>query len=113
MSILSPTGNPASDKKLWWRCVFIAAAVQAVLFLLSCAFKSTILGLILLLLFSLTNPICAFLAILVLAASENPSPILWIILLLSGVLFSFVLGTVFYFGAGIAHFFENEKEHRR
>ena len=63
MSILSPTGDPASDKKLWWRCVFIAAAVQAVLFLLSCAFKSTILGLILLyvkrssaLLYSLFNP---------------------------------------------------------
>ena len=41
MSFPSPTGDPDCDKKLWWRCVFIAAAVQPVLLLLSLIFQST------------------------------------------------------------------------
>ena len=41
MSFPSPTGDPDCDRKLWWRCVFIAAAVQPVLLLLSLIFQST------------------------------------------------------------------------
>ena len=41
MAILSPTGDPACDKKLWWRCVFLAAAVQPVMLLLSLIFQTT------------------------------------------------------------------------
>ena len=40
MSFPSPTGDPDCDKKLWWRCVFIAAAVQPVMILLSLIFQS-------------------------------------------------------------------------
>ena len=39
MAIVFPTGDPASDKKLWWRCVFIAAAMQPVLVLLDLIFR--------------------------------------------------------------------------
>ena len=51
MSILSPAGDPASDKKLWWRCVFIAAAVQLVMILLFFLFESRFFGEVLLVLY--------------------------------------------------------------
>ena len=41
MAIISPTGDPALDKKLWWRCVFIAAAIQPILILLDLIFRLT------------------------------------------------------------------------
>ena len=85
MAILSPTGDPASDKKLWWRCVIIAAAVQPVLILLDLLFRSTSFGIILGGIFYL--------------ALANPTslPILLILLPVCIVLNSLVLGTIFYF----------------
>ena len=52
MSIPSPTDDPACDKKLWWRCVFIAAAVQLVMILLFFLFESRFFGKVLLVLYS-------------------------------------------------------------
>ena len=90
MSFPSPTGDPDCDKKLWWRCVFIAAAVQPVLILLYLMIRSTFFGAILLILYF---PCIAF-AVLGFPASI---PILFVLLPVGFVLYSFVLGTVIYF----------------
>lgn len=89
MSILSPTGDPASDKKLWWRCVFIAAAVQPVLILLSLMLRSTGFMIILMILYF---PCIVF-------AFQNPAslPILFILLPVFIALYSFILGSIIYF----------------
>ena len=89
MSILSPTGDPASDKKLWWRCVFIAAAVQPILILLSLIFRTTGFMIILMILYF---PCIVF-------AFQNPAslPILFILLPVFIALYSFVLGSIIYF----------------
>ena len=89
MSILSPTGDPASDKKLWWRCVFIAAAVQPILLLLSLIFRTTGFMIILMILYF---PCIVF-------AFQNPAslPILFILLPVFIALYSFVLGSIIYF----------------
>ena len=91
MAILSPTGDPSDDKKLWWRCVFIAVAVQAVLIL----FRLTSFRNILLCLF-------IWFATLITERFEvgdpfSLIPIFWILLPVCIVLNSLVLGTVFYF----------------
>ena len=89
MSILSPTGDPACDKKLWWRCVFIAAAIQPVLILLSLIFRTTGFMIILMILYF---PCIVF-------AFQNPAslPILFILLPVFIALYSFVLGLIIYF----------------
>ena len=90
MSILSPTGDPENNKHLWWRCVFIAAAVQPVLILLYLIFRSTVFGNILLIVYF---PCIAF-AVLGFPASL---PILFVLLPVFIALYSFVLGSIFYF----------------
>ena len=89
MSILSPTGDPASDKKLWWRCVFIAAGIQPILILLSLIFRTTGFMIILMILYF---PCIVF-------AFQNPAslPILFILLPVFIALYSFVLGSIIYF----------------
>ena len=101
MSILSPTGDPACDKKLWWRCVFIAAAVQPVLLLLSLIFQTTAFLKI------LYFPCVVFMMIVLRMVVTNPTgsvegvgaslSVLGILLPVCFVLYSFVLGTIFYF----------------
>ena len=85
MSIISPAGDPSDNKHLWWRCVFVAAAVQPVLILLYFMFRSTSFGIILGGIFYL--------------ALANPTslPILLILLPACIVLNSLVLGTIIYF----------------
>ena len=90
MSIVSPAGDPENNKHLWWRCVFIAAAVQPVLILLYLMFRSTFFGAILLILYF---PCIAF-AVVGFPASI---PILLILLPVGIVLNSVVLGTIIYF----------------
>ena len=89
MPIVSPAGDPSDDKHLWWRCVFIAAAVQPILILLYFMFRSTSLGIILLILYF---PCIVF-------AFQNPAslPILFILLPVFIALYSFVLGSIIYF----------------
>ena len=94
MAILSPTGDPSDDKKLWWRCVFIAATVQPVLILLYLMFGSTFIGKILLILFF---PFIAFVVLAFWTNPASPIPIFWILLPVGLVLDSLVLGTIFYF----------------
>ena len=94
MSILSPTGDPASDKKLWWRCVFIAAAVQPVLILLYLIFGSTFIGKILLILF---YPFIAFVVLAFWTNQASLIPIFWILLPVGFVVNSFIFGAIFYF----------------
>ena len=89
MPIVSPAGDPSDNKHLWWRCVFIAAAVQPILILLYFMFRSTSLGIILLILYF---PCIVF-------AFQNPAslPILFILLPVFIALYSFVLGSIIYF----------------
>ena len=90
MAILSPAGDPDSKKHLWWRCVFIAAAVQPVLILLYFMFRSTVLGIILLILYFPS---------IVFVWQTNPAslPFLFFLLPVFIALYSFVLGAIFYF----------------
>ena len=90
MSILSPTGDPDSKKHLWWRCVFIAAAVQPFLILLYLMFRSTFLGAILLIFYF---PCIAFAVV----GFPSSLPILLVLLPVFIVLYSFVLGSIIYF----------------
>ena len=94
MSILSPTGDPDSKKHLWWRCVFIAAAVQPVLILLYLLFGSTFIGKILLILFF---PFIAFAVLAFWTNQVSLSPIFGILLPVGIVLNSLILGAIFYF----------------
>ena len=89
MPIVSPAGDPSDNKHLWWRCVFIAAAVQPILILLYFMFRSTSLGIILLILYF---PCIVF-------AFQNPAslPILFILLPVCIALYSFILGSIIYF----------------
>ena len=87
MSFPSPTGDPACDKKLWWRCVFIAAAVQPILILLYFMFRSTSLGIILLILYF---PCIVF-------AIQFMIPVLFVLLPVCVALHSFILGSIIYF----------------
>ena len=89
MSIVSPAGDPSDNKHLWWRCVFVAAAVQPILILLYFMFRSTSLGIILLILYF---PCIVF-------AFQNPAslPILFILLPVFIALYSFILGSIIYF----------------
>ena len=90
MSIISPAGDPSDNKHLWWRCVFVAAAVQPVLILLYLMFRSTFFGAILLILYF---PCIAF-AVLGFPASI---PILFVLLPVCVALHSFILGSIIYF----------------
>ena len=95
MAIISPTGDQNSKKYLWWRCVFIAAAVQPVLILLFLIFRSTVFGKTLLILY---YPGIAIMFQIVCARGLAPVlPILYILLPVCFVLYSFFLGTIFYF----------------
>ena len=89
MPIVSPAGDPSDDKHLWWRCVFIAAGIQPILILLYFMFRSTSLGIILMILYF---PCIVF-------AFQNPAslPILFILLPVFIALYSFVLGSIIYF----------------
>ena len=89
MPIVSPAGDPSDDKHLWWRCVFIAAGIQPILILLYFMFRSTSLGIILMILYF---PCIVF-------ALQNPAslPILFILLPVFIALYSFVLGSIIYF----------------
>ena len=89
MPIVSPAGDPSDDKYLWWRCVFIAAGIQPILILLYFMFRSTSLGIILLILYF---PCIVF-------AFQNPAslPILFILLPVCIALYSFILGSIIYF----------------
>ena len=89
MAIISPAGDPSDDKRLWWRCVFIAAAVQPILILLSLIFRTTGFMIILMILYF---PCIVF-------AFQNPAslPILFILLPVFIALYSFVLGSIIYF----------------
>ena len=89
MPIVSPAGDPSDNKHLWWRCVFIAAGIQPILILLYFMFRSTSLGIILLILYF---PCIVF-------AFQNPAslPILFILLPVFIALYSFVLGSIIYF----------------
>ena len=90
MAIISPAGDPDSKKHLWWRCVFIAAAVQPVLILLYLMFRSTFFGAILLILYF---PSIVF----VWQTNLASLPILFIMLPVCIALYSFILGSVIYF----------------
>ena len=94
MPIVSPAGDPSDDKHLWWRCVFIAAAVQPILILLSLMFRTTGFMIILMILYF---P-CIVLAL------QNPAslPVLFILLPVCVALYSFVLGSVIYFVCRLA-----------
>ena len=89
MPIVSPAGDPSDDKHLWWRCVFIAAAVQPILILLSLIFRTTGFMTILMILYF---PCIVF-------AFQNPAslPILFVLLPVFIALYSFVLGSIIYF----------------
>ena len=89
MPIVSPAGDPSDNKHLWWRCVFIAAGIQPILILLYFMFRSTSLGIILIILYF---PCIVF-------AFQNPAslPILFILLPVFIALYSFVLGSIIYF----------------
>ena len=89
MAIISPAGDPSSDKHLWWRCVFIAAAIQPILILLSLIFRTTGFMIILMILYF---PCIVF-------AFQNPAslPILFILLPVFIALYSFILGSIIYF----------------
>ena len=89
MPIVSPAGDPSDNKHLWWRCVFIAAGIQPILILLYFMFRSTSLGIILLILYF---PCIVF-------AFQNPAslPILFILLPVFIALYSFILGSIIYF----------------
>ena len=89
MPIISPSGGgPDTDKHLWWRCVFIAAAVQPVLILLGLMFGSSFVGNILQLL------LLQCLALVI--QNPAPFPIFVILAPVCIVLNSLILGTVFY-----------------
>ena len=89
MPIISPAGDPSDNKQLWWRCVFIAAAIQPVLILLSLIFRTTGFMIILVILYF---PCFVF-------TFQNPAslPILFIMLPVCVALYSFVLGSIIYF----------------
>ena len=89
MPIISPAGDPSDNKQLWWRCVFIAAAIQPILILLSLIFRTTGFMIILMILYF---PCIVF-------ALQNPVslPILFILLPVFIALYSFVLGSIIYF----------------
>ena len=89
MAIISPNGDPSDNKHLWWRCVFIAAAVQPILILLSLIFRTTDFMIILTILYF---PCIVF-------AFQNPAslPILFILLPVCIALYSFILGSIIYF----------------
>ena len=89
MPIVSPAGDPSDKKHLWWRCVYIAAAVQPILILLSLIFRTTGFMIILMILYF---PCIVF-------AFQNPAslPILFILLPVFIALYSFVLGSIIYF----------------
>ena len=101
MAFPSLTGDPDTDKKLWWRCVIIAAAVQPVLLLLSLIFQTTAFLKI------LYFPCVFFMMIILRMVVTNPTgsaegvgaslSVLGILLPVCFVLYSFVLGTIFYF----------------
>ena len=94
MPIVSPAGDPENNKHLWWRCVFIAAAVQPVLILLYLLFGSTFIGKILLILFF---PCIAFVVLAFWTNQASLIPISWILLPVGIVLNSLILGTIIYF----------------
>ena len=99
--VLSPTGDSDTDKKLWWRCVFIAAAVQPVTLLLSLIFQTTAFLKI------LYFPCIVFMLFMFRIVIGNNLPgsaeeagasfsFLVFMVPVSFVLYSFVLGTIFY-----------------
>ena len=100
MAILSPTGDPDTDKKLWWRCVFIAAAVQPVMLLLSLIFQTTVLLKILYI------PLIMFFLFVFRIVIGNPPgnaeaagasfSFLVFLVPVCFLLYSFILGTIFY-----------------
>ena len=93
MSILSPTGDPASDKKLWWRCVFIAAAVQPFLILLYLIFQTAFFRIIMM---TLYLP-CVILGGLAIWTNPGALSFLYLLLPVCIVLDSFILCAIFYF----------------
>ena len=93
MSILSPAGDPGSDKKLWWNCVFIAAAVQPVLILLYLIFHTTFFQIIMMILYL---P-CVILGGLAIWTNPASLSFLYLLLPVCIVLNSFILGAIFYF----------------
>ena len=93
MAIISPAGDPENNKHLWWNCVFIAAAVQPVLILLYLIFRSTVFGNILLIVYF---P-CIVLMWQTLWNNPASLPILFCLLPVCFVLYSFVLGAIMYF----------------
>ena len=98
MSFPSPTGDPACDKKLWWRCVFIAAGIQTVLLLLFFLFESSLLGKVLLVLY---YPFIALVFDAVWQSIEQADIFIpfffWALLPVCFAIYSFVLGSIFYF----------------
>ena len=87
MPIVSPAGDPSDNKHLWWRCVFIAAGIQPILILLYFMFRSTSLGIILLILYF---PCIVF-------AFQLMIPVLFVLLPVCVALHSFILGSIIYF----------------
>ena len=87
MPIVSPAGDPSDDKHLWWRCVFIAAGIQPILILLYFMFRSTSLGIILLILYF---PCIVF-------AIQLMIPVSFVLLPVCVALHSFILGSIIYF----------------
>ena len=98
MSILSPAGDPASDKKLWWRCVLIAAAVQLVMILLFFLFESRFFGEVLLVLY---YPFIALVFDAVWQSIEQADIFIpfffWALLPVCVALYSLIFGSIFYF----------------
>ena len=95
MPIVSPAGDPSDDKHLWWRCVFIAAAIQPVLILLSLVLRTTGFMIVLVILY--------FPCLLFTIQSGGASlPLLFILLPVCIALYSFILGSVIYFVCRLA-----------
>ena len=104
MAIISPAGDPSDDKHLWWRCVFIAAAIQPVLILLSLIFRTTGFMIILMILYFPCIVFMLFMFRIVIgnnlpgSAEEAGASFSFLVFLVPVcfVLYSFVLGTIFY-----------------